>query len=85
MLSEGFVTPSPRAVRPLDIKFRVELNSWLCWLLLHVVVVVVGVVGIISRIVVGKKRLGLDVIEKFGAVGIVVEVAIVEMAFADQD
>ncbi|GKC92368.1 hypothetical protein Tco_1157810, partial [Tanacetum coccineum] len=42
--------------------------------------VVVGVVGI----VVGKKRLG-DVVEKFGHVGIVVEVAIVEMQLVDQD
>nr|GEU82046.1 UBN2 domain-containing protein [Tanacetum cinerariifolium] len=41
--------------------------------------VVVGVVGIVGRIVVGKKRLGLDVVEKFEYVRIVVIVAIVEM------
>ncbi|GKC78870.1 hypothetical protein Tco_1129644, partial [Tanacetum coccineum] len=41
--------------------------------------VVVGVGGIVGRIGVGKKWLGLVVVEKFGYFGIVVEVVIVEI------
>ncbi|GKE51594.1 hypothetical protein Tco_1486750, partial [Tanacetum coccineum] len=52
-----------------------------CRLLL---LVIVGVVGIVGRIVVGKKRLG-DFVEKFGYVGIVVEVVIVKMQLVNRD
>ncbi|GKF02129.1 hypothetical protein Tco_0029052, partial [Tanacetum coccineum] len=40
---------------------------------------------IVGWIVVGKKWLCLDVVEKFGYVGIVVEVVIVEIPFVDRD
>ncbi|GKA99658.1 hypothetical protein Tco_0827652, partial [Tanacetum coccineum] len=47
--------------------------------------VVVRVGRIVGRIGVGKKLFSLVVVEKSGYVGIVVEVAIVEMLLIDQD
>nr|GEZ92148.1 hypothetical protein [Tanacetum cinerariifolium] len=41
--------------------------------------------GIVGRIVVGKNRVGLVVVAKFGYIAFVVEVAIDEMKLVDRD